>query len=83
MENKQVTAGVLFQCLLIIYETKTFSMRQAIEIVGGNGRLKELIDNGSIRATKGERNCSWRINAADCIRNIRPALIKKILKYQN
>ena len=77
--NKISENDIKFQCLCNLWETKSLSFRQATEIVGGKERLSRLIDSGLVRAKKnsGGENAAWRINAADCIRNLKPALVKK------
>lgn len=75
---------VRFRSLLIMMEDETISYRNASKIVGGNKRLVNLMTNGVIRAFKpdGGLNRTWRINAADCYRNVKPRL-KDVLKNHN
>lgn len=67
---------VRFQSLLIAMRNKTVSYRQAVIIVGGDVRLKKLMESGVVRCNKpsGTSNKKWRINAADCYNNVRPRL---------
>lgn len=67
---------VRFQSLLLAMRNRTVSYRQAVIIVGGEVRLNRLMAEGTVRCTKpkGSVNKKWRINAADCYRNVRPRL---------
>ena len=67
---------VRFRSLLIVMENQTMSYREAVKIVGGQVRLQRLMENDKIRYYKpeGSSNTKWRINAADCYRNVRPRL---------
>ncbi|MBR5592762.1 MAG: hypothetical protein IKW46_01695 [Bacteroidaceae bacterium] len=56
-------------------ESVVFSYRKAVKIVGGEKRLERLLLDGKIRYEKpeGSRNSMWQFNAADVIRNVKPA----------
>lgn len=73
---------VRYKSLLLFYEDKFVSYRSAVKIVGGEIKLKRLMEDGSIRCDKpdGASNRKWRINAADCYRHIKPRLreLKKL-----
>lgn len=58
--------------LKIVLNDKTFSQREAEEIVGSRGRLFKLIGSGGIRAEKipsNRQNGRWYCNAYDVIKN--------------
>lgn len=65
---------IRFKSLLITMENYSISFRQAVKIVGGIVRLQTLMEDGKIRGVKpsGSSNNKWRINAADCYRNVKP-----------
>lgn len=67
---------VKFKSLLIAFKNKTISYRTAVVIVGGNQRLKKLMESGKVRGEKpdGSSNCTWLINAVDCFMNVRPRM---------
>lgn len=69
-----------YKALKIIYERKYLSWRQAVEIVGGKKRLQHLIDEQAVRVSSKPNNTTskWRLNAADCIENVKPTLVKKL-----
>lgn len=73
---KQSTYEVRYKSLLLRMEKQTFSSAQAIKIVGGKKRLEKFIVQGTIRAVKpeGASNRQWRINAADCLRCVKPSM---------
>lgn len=60
--------------LNIIYRVmnrETFGLRFSERIVGGHGRLMKLIEQGKIRADKGNmtaQNGKWLCNASDVLR---------------
>ncbi|MBS5413038.1 hypothetical protein [Bacteroides thetaiotaomicron] len=58
--------------LKIVLNDKTFSQREAEEIVGSRGRLFKLVGSGDIRAEKkpyNRQNGRWYCNAYDVIKN--------------
>lgn len=75
---------VRFQSLLLLMRDRTVSFRDAVIIVGGKMRLEQLMIEGEIRGYKpsGKSNRSWRINAADCYKHVKPRL-KDVLKNHN
>lgn len=59
------------EILKIVLNDKTFSQREAEEIVGSRGRLFKLIGSGGIRAEKipfNRQNGRWYCNAYDVIK---------------
>lgn len=69
---------IRFRSLLIVMEKECLSFRQATKLVGGIRKLNKLLESGKIRGLKpdGSRNKMWKINAADCYKNIKPRLSK-------
>lgn len=60
------------EVLKIVLNDKTFSQRESEKIVGGRGRLFELVGNGSIRAEKkpvDRQNGRWYCNAYDVLKH--------------
>lgn len=58
--------------LKIVLNDKTFGQREAADIVGGRGRLFQLVGSGAIRAEKryaNRQNGRWYCNAYDVIKN--------------
>ena len=58
------------ETILIVMNDKTFGQREAANIVGGRGRLFNLIGAGLIRAEKmtNKQNGKWFCNASDVLR---------------
>lgn len=58
------------EALKIVLNDKTFGQRTAASIVGGRGRLFELVGKGLIRAEKktNTQNGKWFCNAWDTIK---------------
>lgn len=52
---------------------EVFGIRSAAAIVGGRGRLMQLITDGKVRARKGAsaKNSKWSCNASDVLRYAR------------
>jgi len=69
-----------YKALKIIYEKKNLSWRQAVEIVGGKKRLQRLIDEQAVRVSRrpNDTTSKWLLNAADCIENVKPSLVKRL-----
>lgn len=60
--------------LLRVMNGKSFGLRFSEGIVGGRSRLMHLIEQGKIRASKGNkgvRNGKWQVNAADVLKHAR------------
>lgn len=55
----------MLENILLYFSGKTFSQRQAVEIVGGMGRLANLIASGEVEADKplNVQNSKWRVKA--------------------
>ena len=58
------------EALKIVLNDKTFSKDEAISIVGGLARFRELCEHGRIRFEKSTsaQNIRWKCNAYDVIR---------------
>ncbi len=58
------------EALKIVLNDKTFSKDEAISIVGGLARFKDLCEHGRIRFEKSTsaQNSRWKCNAYDVIR---------------
>ena len=57
--------------ILRVMNGLTFGLRYSEKIVGGRGRLMRLIEQGHIRAEKGNgeaQNGKWLCNASDVLR---------------
>lgn len=60
-----------YETIMRVMNGMTFGLRQSERIVGGRGRLMRLIEQGRIRADKGNReaqNGKWLCNASDVLR---------------
>ena len=57
---------------LIVMDRETFGQRKAASMVGGLGRLLQLIEEGKIRSDKpiNKQNGKWFCNAADVLRYV-------------
>lgn len=64
------TAETRLSDILIAMERRTFGKNEAASIVGGRGRLVQLMDEGKIRIDKptNKQNGKWFCNAADVLR---------------
>lgn len=58
--------------ILIVMDRETFGQRKAASMVGGLGRLLQLIKEGKIRSDKptNKQNGKWFCNAADVLRYV-------------
>lgn len=59
------------ETILRVMNGLTFGLRYSEKIVGGRGRLMRLIEQGHIRAEKGNgeaQNGKWLCNASDVLR---------------
>lgn len=58
------------EALKIVLNDKTFSKDEAVSIVGGLARFKDLCEHGRIRFEKSTsaQNSRWKCNAYDVIR---------------
>ena len=65
MEAKVNMKERMLENILLYFSGKTFSQRQAVEIVGGMGRLANLIASGEVEADKplNVQNSKWRVKA--------------------
>lgn len=63
-----------FSSLVGRLEKRHCSYKKAVEIVGGEKRLQDLMDNERVRYEKplGAKNTMWRFNMADIINNVKP-----------
>lgn len=60
-----------YQTIMRVMNGMTFGLRYSERIVGGRGRLMRLIEQGHIRAEKGNgnvQNGKWLCNASDVLR---------------
>lgn len=60
-----------YQTIMRVMNGMTFGLRYSERIVGGRGRLMRLIEQGHIRAEKGNGNAQngkWLCNASDVLR---------------
>lgn len=57
-------------CILEVMNNETFGQRKAARLVGGLGRLLQLIEDGKIRSDKptNKQNGKWFCNAADVLK---------------
>ena len=64
----------MLENILLYFSGKFFSQRQAVEIVGGLGKLMTLIERGEIEADKpmNVQNSKWRVKADQVLRHCRP-----------
>lgn len=64
---------ILLENILIAMESETFSKDTAAKIVGGPGKLENLIAAGEIHDVKGTnaQNSKWKCNAAHVLRHCR------------
>lgn len=70
----QVTQ-ILLDNILAVMSGRTFSKTEAARIVGGRGRLADLIVCGKVRMEKpsGAQNGKWQCNAGDVLKHCRDA----------
>lgn len=60
-----------YETIMRVMNGMTFGLRYSERIVGGRGRLLKLIEQGHIRADKGNQeaqNGKWQCNASDVLR---------------
>lgn len=60
-----------YRIIMRVMNGMTFGLRYSEKIVGGRGRLMRLIEQGHIRAEKGNgeaQNGKWLCNASDVLR---------------
>lgn len=60
-----------YTTIMRVMNGMTFGLRYSEKIVGGRGRLMRLIEQGHIRAEKGNgeaQNGKWLCNASDVLR---------------
>lgn len=60
-----------YETIMRVMNGMTFGLRYSERIVGGRGRLIRLIEQGHIRAEKGNgsaQNGKWLCNASDVLR---------------
>ena len=60
-----------YDTIMRVMNGMTFGLRYSEGIVGGRGRLMRLIEQGHIRAEKGNgqaQNGKWQCNASDVLR---------------
>ena len=57
--------------ILLYFSGKTFSQRQAVDIVGGLGKLMALIESGEVEAEKplNVQNSKWRVKADQVLKH--------------
>ena len=57
--------------ILLYFSGKTFSQRQAVDIVGGLGKLMTLIESGEVEAEKplNVQNSKWRVKADQVLKH--------------
>ncbi len=65
------TAAILLENILLAMEDECFSKDLSAKIVGGEGKLNKLIENGSIRFEKptNKQNGKWFCKASDVLRH--------------
>ena len=61
----------MLENILLYFSGKTFSQRQAVDIVGGLGKLMTLIESGEVEAEKplNVQNSKWRVKADQVLRH--------------
>ena len=66
-----ISADERLETIMRVMNGMTFGLRYSEKIVGGRGRLMRLIEQGHIRAEKGNgeaQNGKWLCNASDVLR---------------
>lgn len=66
-----ISADERLETIMRVMNGMTFGLRYSEKIVGGRGRLMRLIEQGRIRAEKGNgeaQNGKWLCNASDVLR---------------
>lgn len=65
------TAAILLENILLAMEDECFSKDLSAKIVGGEGKLNKLIENGSISFEKptNKQNGKWFCKASDVLRH--------------
>lgn len=73
------TAEILLENILLAMEDEYFSKDLSAKIVGGEGRLRRLIEQNRIRSEKRSRgqNGKWFCRAGDVLRNCSARKAKK------
>lgn len=71
MINTISVKELMLDNILLYFSGKTFSQRQAVEIVGGRGKLMSLIESGEVDAEKplNVQNSKWRVNAGQVLKH--------------
>ncbi len=67
----EISLAERFETIMRVMNGMTFGLRQSERIVGGRSRLLKLIEQGHIRADKGNvnaQNGKWLCNASDVLR---------------
>lgn len=62
-------AATRYYDILLRTRGLTCSQREGAYIVGGLGRLKELIVEEKVRFGEGSKPTAWRLNLSDCLRH--------------
>lgn len=66
-----ISSDERLETIMRVMNGMTFGLRYSEKIVGGRGRLMRLIEQGHIRAEKGNgeaQNGKWLCNASDVLR---------------
>ena len=66
-----ISSDERLETIMRVMNSMTFGLRYSEKIVGGRGRLMRLIEQGHIRAEKGNgeaQNGKWLCNASDVLR---------------
>lgn len=70
-KSYDIQADDRLETIYRVMNSMTFGLRYSERIVGGRGRLMRLIEQGHIRAEKGNgsvQNGKWLCNASDVLR---------------
>ena len=70
MDSSINKAEIMLDAIFRVMQNRSFSLNEASHIVGGEARLKRLIAEGKIEATKPDRK--WFCNAAQVLRYAKP-----------
>lgn len=73
------TSAIMLENILNIMDGFTFGKNDAMRIIGGEKKLKDLIASGEIEASKPTeaQNGKWFCNAAQVLRHCRNTRLKK------
>ncbi len=65
---------IRFKSLLVRLHGVEFSWSLSVKLLGGEKRLRSLLEKGKIHATKraGAQNTMWRFNAAEVVAYVKP-----------